>query len=186
MKSFSPLPTLLQMELKILLIKGQTSAKISRDTHRAITGSPFVTKHPSSLFPPCQAQSYLKTLTNSTVCRSYSNLYFLAVSSYKENHQHGLWVLPSAIGKHWPPNAQGAAESHPQLGQGGPSSEPMSLLCANATPCQCTQPRWLQTAVVMNSQLSQEKSKRCFAKPTATAEQMANSLGKDQDRITHF
>lgn len=42
MKSFSP--TLLQTELKILLIKGQTST----DIHRAITG--FVTKHPSSHF----------------------------------------------------------------------------------------------------------------------------------------
>lgn len=47
MKSFSPLPTLLQMELKILLIKGQTSAQTSTDIHRTITGSPFVTEHSS-------------------------------------------------------------------------------------------------------------------------------------------
>lgn len=39
MKSFCPLPILLQMELKILFIEGQTSAQTSTDIHRGITGS---------------------------------------------------------------------------------------------------------------------------------------------------
>lgn len=51
MKSFSPLPTLLQMELKILLIKGQTSAQTSTDIHRAITGSPLLQNIPVHFFP---------------------------------------------------------------------------------------------------------------------------------------